>query len=968
MADAVKIKKAPDRAVDSLKVARRTNAVACFDCTWKNPDWAISDKNERRYESTYCWMTIDEVGVTSKKDPWEVQIRNNLKSTSAVLNMNDFTTHSKKKLNRKSFYPFKSKPKVSSVRVKLQGANSIGFGPAVTNTYKFELPRAPKISWSYNKTNGRATVTVETNAGRDKYDRYDTMIAVTVLKPNGKTTTIRKWAATTSTKWTATYDTGNYGTLSAGKKFVFTCKAYSRGLRGDNPSKAKATTKSLTVGMPTATTISSITASSKKTTGRITVKIKKVGAFAQELQLQRRHGEDGSWEDVEGGVDNGKAVALYDSVGMADPIDGQKIYYRILTRANGYVTASEHLWAKAIYTAAPTPASIKCGIVSLTPGDDGKSAKVVVGWNAADTTGTEVTWSTDPYAWESTSQPSSFIATWKDSKSQDSKWTYTMTLYVGGLTEGETYYVRARRFSELESGTIYSDYAQSSAVTPATQITNVSISAPAAVSRGEAIPVYWTFDGSAVQTGYTIQDSNGRAVAAGSGSIGSASISPDMYGEDESIIFRVIVTSKGEPAQSEYVTVSISAPPTCEIYAPSTIGAQPATFTVYSDQDVVRVLAKCISDGITVSEPDGSRYQIAGDVVWTDAVTPTDWREVSWSTTALYKALLQRKDDAQAALNAAQDAMKGLSPGTEEYADAEAEVTNAQNDVDAIQASIDAHVGTVNEATVSMAGNVDLLDTCNYVIEASVVNSETGLSSGTDSSKTSVLWEHQAPEPNEDMEVVVNEEERTASISLIAPNGASASDVYDIYRQTRDGYELVRASVPVNAKVTDMYPAFGDDMAYRICSRTIDGDIAFSDFFYSMPEKVLRFDWQESSLELKYNLEYSDDSSKDFEARHHYGESKAAGYWNGSVSATGSYGAVVIKAFDTEAVSAMRELANYGGAVFCRTPRGDAFQCNVNVSESDSQRSMLETVSFSITKVALTEEFMVSTDRVEVPE
>lgn len=971
---AVAVTSKPSAKVTGLSITRSGYT---FKSSWKVPASALKETSTNRFGKLKVSWRISEIGVAKDKHPRRDNASASPSATSSSLNINNFAVTTKKTLTRKDYYPFAGKPKLAGIVTAVTGGNSKGWstGGAVSYTYKFELPRKPTIGWSYNADTGRATVHVYTNAGADRYERYDTMIAVTVLLPDGKTKTIRSWAATTSTDWSATYDISTYGQLSQGKKMVFTAKAYARGVRGVNPAKASAVSSSYTVAIPNPATISTIDVSSKAPTGRITVGIKSAGAYTSTMKLQRRHGEDGSWEDVEGAEDNANALALFDSVGLADPVDGQKIYYRILTMRHNYTTVSNYVWAEKLFTALPTAESLECGIVSLTAGDDGKSAKIVVGWNDAQSIGTEVSWSTDPYAWESTSQPSTFNATWKDAKSQSDKWKSTMTLYIGGLTEGAEYYIRARRYAELEGGTVFSEYAQSSAVTPATQPTNVSISAPAAVSQGQAIDVYWTYDGTAKQTGYQVVSYDNRVLASGKDSLGTCSIKPEMYGDAESVMFKVIVESGGEPAESEYVTVGISQPPTFEVAVPAVLKAQPATFTVYSDQDTVRVLATCTSYGITKSEPDRERDQISGDVVWTDAITPSGWEVVNWSDTELYQRLLDARDAARAELTEAEQELSQFQQGTEEHELAQIQVDNKQLALDNAQAAVNSHVGTTNAATVTMSDDVDFVDTGRYTLTASVVSTESGLASDSSSSSFDVAWEHQAPQPpdvDEDgkgdaITVSADDDARTATLKLVRPADARDTDVYDIYRQTRDGFDLVCSDVPLEATVVDDYPAFGEEMAYRVCSRTVDGDIAFDDFRYSLPQDVLRFDWNGNSLELKYSLDYSDDYSKDFQARHHFGTSKASGYWNDGVDATGSYGAVVIKTIDTDAVAAMRQLASYSGAVFCRTPRGDAFQCNVDVSESDSQHSMLESVSFNITKVGLTDDFMIPKTNVVEP-
>ena len=1057
MADA-EIKYPPYLKVGNLAVKRSGTK---YTAKWKVPSDATKKSSEYRFEDIYVYWTVDEAKVKAKSDPKQTVAIAKETTTKHEVNLDSFKygKGNKKKLTRKSFHPFKGKPKVDKITAKVIGKNGKGFASVVKNkksvevsataSFKFKLPREPKVTWSYNQDNGNATVTVKTDAGKDECERHDTMVYVEVKKADGSTDVLQKWASTTDTSWSRTYDASNYGPLGDGKTIRFTARAYARGIKGCNPDYPKkknvkdTVSASYTVSYPGAANINGITLVGSSSTGTVVVELGGVGARASEVKLQRRHGEDGLWEDVQGGVDNGTASYLYDTVGMAEPIQGEKLYYRIVSTRHEYQTASEAVWAECLYTAPPSAESLECGIVSLASGDDGRSAVVVVGWNGTDSTGTEVTWSEDPYSWESTKRPDSFSGSWEDAESQSGSWGHTMTLRIADLDEGATYYVRARRFTELETGTVYSSYAMKQddpTVTPSASPTNVELSAPPTVCRGEPIPLYWTYDGGARQVGYLIDDGNGANVGGGSDSLGSASIMPEAYGDAGAIDLRVTVITGGGASSSKFSTVGIYDAPTCEVYMPPAIVGQPAAFTVYSDSDAARVLAKCESHEVTKSEPDRDRDQLDGDCVWTGAVVPQGWHEVAWADTALYAALVQAVSDAQAAIGAVvptyqpsedAEAQAGkeyfamssssayvpteddavmldktyyeldggsyvevesptpadlesyyelvvtdsydevepvgaespISEGWYEHAPEYAEaVASAQAALADAQAAVAAHTGTVNAVEVQLPSDVDFVDGGRYTLDATVVSTVSGLSSAASSTTFDVAWEHQAPAPPDSVAVSVDQEQRTATIALPAPTGAADTDVYDLYRQTRGGFEAVRLSVPMGAVVTDRYPAFGDQ-GYRVCTRTADGDLEFSDYPYSLPCSRLRFDWAGGHVELAYGVTYSDSSTKRFEARPHL-DGGTSGYWRGGTDRTGSYGAIAIKAFEREAVSALQSLAEHPGPVFCRTPRGDAFQCNVDVTEADGERTMLDKATFGITRVDITPEFMVSKDDV----
>ena len=296
-----------------------------------------------------------------------------------------------------------------------------------------------------------------------------------------------------------------------------------------------------------------------------------------------------------------------------------------------------------------------------------------------------------------------------------------------------------------------------------------------------------------------------------------------------------------------------------------------------------------------------------------------------------------------------------LAPLDIARADAEAAANSAQESLDELS-------GTTNAATIQMAEGVDFVDGGTYHLEVTAMGTVSGLASDTVTADFDVLWAHQAPTPPENMEIEIDEVNRTATIHLQPPSNAASTDVYDLYRQTRSGFDLIRGALAMDSTVIDRYPAFSDGViGYRVCTRTIDGDLEYFDYEHVLPVESLRFDWQNGFLELPYSIQYSDTFTKDFQARQHL-NGEIEGYWNSGVSRSGAYGALLIKDRDVNSIAAMQKLAEYPGAVFCRTPRGDAFQCNVDLSETDSEATMLDNASFSITRVALTPEFMVTQD------
>ena len=586
--------------------------------SWKVPSQAKGSSSDRRWKSvTAVWELLSGSSVMRRT------ASQSMETTQATANLNNFKAlEPSKTFTRRSFYPLTS-VKLDGIRLKVIGVGQFVKDAEQVATYKFGLPRKPEISWDYDTANGTVEVTISTNAGADSNERYDTMYMVEVTKGDGQPVTLQAWKSSTATTITQSFETSEYTTgLADGQQAVFTAKAYARGIAGDNPSSDRAVTGSRAIAIPSATTIQSVTPTTKRPTGVITVTLA-VGNDTSHIKLQRRHGEAGSWEDVDGAEDNGTAKTLYDSVGMAEPVDGEYLYYRIVATRDNFTTVGEPFRAVELYTPEGTAPSTTVGIVSLDMSDDGSGAKIVVGWTETSIgASTEVTWSTDPQAWESNQPPTSFDVKWKDASSQSQDWENTTTLYVRGLSAGETYYFKARR--TYDDGT-YSSYAASSNVTPENETGSVSLTAPSSVVKGQPFIVYWTYDGELPQTEWHVHpaDNPNVALASGRDSMGSATIQPDRYDGDVVSLY-VSVGVGGELTDSNIVNVRVLEVPTCEVSCDATCEAQPFSFSVTTDTPTCTVGYKVISSGIVIEEPDGTDVQLEGDVVMTDYVTP-EW-------------------------------------------------------------------------------------------------------------------------------------------------------------------------------------------------------------------------------------------------------------------------------------------------------------------------------------------------------
>ena len=187
--------------------------------------------------------------------------------------------------------------------------------------------------------------------------------------------------------------------------------------------------------------------------------------------------------------------------------------------------------------------------------------------------------------------------------------------------------------------------------------------------------------------------------------------------------------------------------------------------------------------------------------------------------------------------------------------------------------------------------------------------------------------------------------------------------MFDVYRVTPDGVDLIAEGVRYGSVLMDKHAPFGDG-TYRICTRTVDGDISWKDFGYTLKCGGLRFDWDGRSVELPYNVVHQESWTKDFEERAHL-DGKRAGFWNAGASRSASLSTDMVR-FDSKADQELvRNLATYAGPVFVRLPNGCSYQANVDVSGmGDSYQSGAIPVSFSATQVMLTDAFRIASSEI----
>lgn len=918
----------PDKKVSSLKAPARQSGNRKMESSWTVP--AAMTK------STYAKR------ATNLVVKWKMNIGSSTKTvektlatskTSSVINLSSFTVGSTS-YTRNSFYP-NTKNKLTKVTISVAGKNSKGTGEAVTSSRSFEVPREPVVDEiEFDTSTGKCTTTVTTNAGADYKERYDTLYRVTVTNKNGTTglptsgVVVRSGANTytaaekalTGTEFTISYNVSGYASLTGNQYIKVLVEAWARGYAGDS-SHGQKSTKAYYLAKPNKPTITSLDVTSTGSGGLLNLGIDTNATTEHPVDSVRLEylanveyssassiPANASWDDS-GIEDDGDCDFLSIPITGLVPDRGKYTWVRVKSwRAHEGVlfTYSDYKNISQLYTAPATQTAEAIKIISVTAGDDAESAVVQLAWNASgsdDSTGTELTWSEDADTWKSTKEPEKYEFTWSDGSYTSGGTTYhdSAKIVIKGLTEGETYHIRARRYYEGETVT-YGNYSNEVIFIPNGAPDTVVASCKQQIAEGEPLQVVWSFGSYNQQTTWKIEDSNGTIIANGEGSISGTQISWDKLvskAEDGLLTFRVWVSTGSEEKASDWITVRIQDRPTITLTAPSTMTAQPYSFTVESSK-LCDLIVLVTSQGISGQYPEGYKMQVNGDTIHSDVYSPL-WED--GSATITLPEDLDFWDGGQYTLSVvAEDRETGLRTQT-----SEAEIT----------------VNWANKA----------VDPYDYIALTPLDYYNEG-----------------------------GDHIQAVQIKLTPPANCNETDVYDIYRIDGGKANLIGEGFPLSCTTVDELAPFGidEELYYRVAIRTVDGDVEFADKPYTLESNTVRFDWQGGTLELPYGITIGDNYKKSVEFRQHM-DGSVDGYWNQNIERGASYNSSIIKLIQPEEVNLARQLARYAGAVFVRTANGSAFTADVQVTDLSVKNKAVTAIAVDATEVGMTEEFMLPT-------
>ena len=970
----------PTATVKSLSDPKRTaNGASTYKAAWKVPDSMTSDKNGKRATKLKVTKRISWA-YSGKKTQHHADASSSvaISVNSATINIASFDGH-----NRQHWWPY-TKRKVSSLAVIVIGTNEKGSGPSAANSVKMKKPPKPTVAKpTLDATTGEVTCSITPAADKGYAERSRTVWECQIKNiGSSATSTQKKWrkkdsgTSTSDSAFTTTAcDLQNWQT--AGNHYVVRYRAKSQGLAGDSGWTGW---KSIAVGWPKAVTLGSVTIKDSSNGQHGYLAIKNVNSSSDyettQVVLQALVSSSAataaaaklsaSWSDTSSKDDaqcKGLSFPLSGS-GSVVPDRGTHTWLRVKSwnMVEGvFDTFSDPVELKSLYMASATAADNMCIVSSAVPDSDGESVNVTVAWDKTsssaddDTTSMELSWSSDEGAWKSTEQPETFEFDWKDGSSSVTGWNKTATVKVKGLEPETVYWFSARCIVDDNGTRTYGPYCTKVSGSSASAPIEAVLSAPSTVASGQGIPFTWGYSGGGEQTAWQLIDiASGIVLDSGEGPVQSMTLDAGRAASNAVngvLSASVRVMTGGGTVDSAAVQVLIADAPVLSIGEVPDLAAQPLAIPLTCSISACNATVTVSADGSCDQMPYGIDRQAPGDTVWSDALLP-DW----------------------------------------EY--------DSENGVYA--------------ATVTLPEGCDFRDKDNYTIEAVATDPTTGLSSATASAGFAVDWSHQAPTPPDgwyaptsDAEIdedktyyafdsetgeydevenpdaseistyyeytegVTVEPEvatdadgnvaRLCRIQLSAPSGAAETDVYDVYRLTGDGAQLIGEGLAQDALMTDYYAPFGEGLhAYRIAVRTKDGDVEWSDFDYSLEGVGLRFDFDGDShdyVELKWNIREQDSYAKDFKLSKAM-DGTMAGAWNRAVERRGRYQTDVIRVEEQAVMDALRDLARTPDAVFVRTCSGLAFAANVNVDSMDSDSGACMAVSFTATEIVQDARFM----------
>lgn len=614
------------------------------------------------------------------------------------------------------------------------------------------------------------------------------------------------------------------------------------------------------------------------------------------------------------------------------------------------MTSAGTLWQGGAIPVAPTNVTVNATEYAGT-------VKVAWTWAWSEANEAEISWSEDPLAWESTSEPN----TYEVSNMHASQW------YISGLETGTTWYIRVRLLKVDGDSRVEGPYSKIVPIdlSSAPSVPVLVLSAPVITVDGE-VTASWAYsstDGTdQAYAEITTAEINASGVYYGRYELSTDSAvvqGKDYFTLSSGIYTHVTPSGTENPASLGWYEVVPNIIAHTETAQHVTINAAEQGWTAGETYNLcVRVVSASgrMSDswsepvGVTVAAPLVAAIPSSSLVYETYVDTPDMSRDIYVLKAMPLTVTVTGAGEGgttSVALERA-ETYQMLRPDETQFNGYKGETV-----------ALVSQTGE-NQITIGLDDLIGRLDDGAAYTLVGTVQDDLGQSAEI-RRDFEVHWTHQAAIPTATAEVT--DEARIAEITPIAPLGADPTDVCDIYRLSVDRPQLIVEGGEFGTTYVDPYPTIGGFGGHRVVLRTANGDYITADnqpAWVDLGEDAGDTFWTRSNiidfdgnvLECDFNNEIKNTFEKDFQETAYLGGA-VQGDWNPIVRRTGSVDATFVLSWDPDTVKKLRALAAYTGICHIRTKDGSSYAADVQVDDNISYNSAgkLVTATLSITRV-----------------
>ena len=521
-------------------------------------------------------------------------------------------------------------------------------------------------------------------------------------------------------------------------------------------------------------------------------------------------------------------------------------------------------------------------------------------WTQADQT--EISWSQNPNAWESTEEPSTYTVT----NLNAALWR------VSGLAVGATWYFRLRFGRANEEDVTYGPYSETVEIdlSSAPNVPILSLTKPVIRESDDGFTVSWTYastDGTqqafAEIKEVTFEDeivTLGQTVATATTARHvdfDSALAGWTTGNTYYLVCRTNSASGHASAWSDPVAITV---------------AEPITIAVQTNSFITE----------TLDDGSGETRTVTALTEMPIELTVTGAGEGGTTAVVIERAAtyeLDRPDESRFNGYEGESICIYTQPG-------EGTITIGQNEL----------IGLLDDGAP-------------YRLIATV--QDTYGQSAEETIEFEVHWAHQAVVPEGRAAIG----DGVAQIRPIAPTGYAEGDTCDVYRLSADKPVKILEGAEFGQIYIDPYPTIGETGGYRLVYITANGDyitadnqLAWLDIPAGIESKTTIIDFDGNRVELAYDMDVSHSWEKDFTETTYLGGS-VQGDWNLAIHRNTTVNADAVVTKDPDLIAAMRRLAAYPGICHVRTVDGSSFAANVTVSENRTYEKAGKVAAFSLT-------------------